>query len=64
MLHVYANGTFVASINKQTRSGDNYCKLAPWLLLLGDGKIQRFASCEAAKSHAVKTFTGCTFSRT
>lgn len=63
MLHIYANGTFVASINKQTRAGDSYCKLTPWLLLLSDGKIQRFTSCDAAKRHASTMFPSCTFSR-
>ena len=64
MLHIYANGAFVASINKQPRAADNYCKLTPWLLLLGDGKVLRFTSCDAAKRHAATMFHGCTFSRT
>jgi hypothetical protein len=54
----------MASINKQTRAADNYCKLTPWLMLLGDGKVLRFTSCEAAKRHAETMFPGCTFSRT
>lgn len=55
---------FVAHICRQSKGADNYDSTLPWLLLLVDGRIRRFASQADAKDEALKRWAPCAFKRT
>lgn len=54
---------FVAQIYRQSKGADNYDPTLPWLLLLVDGRIRRFASQADAKDEALKRWAPCAFKR-
>ena len=62
-MNVYHKREFVAQIYRQSRGADNFQATLPWLLLLTDGRIRRFASQVEAKDEALKRWAPCTFKR-
>jgi hypothetical protein len=63
MLHVYAQGKFVAMINKQSRCADGFDPEVPWLLLYNSGRVERCATQAEARDEALKSWSGVTFKR-
>ena len=63
-MNVYHQNKFVAQIYKQSRGADNYDRTLPWLLLLMDGRLRRFATQAEAKEEALKRWAPCSFKRT
>lgn len=61
MLHVYAKGALVASINRQHKGADTYRASEPWLLLHKSGRVDRFETLAAAKDDVRKLWAPVQF---